>query len=303
MRRSPPVIPPLANPEAGWDPPDRSRTIDPADIERRVGPVDDHEVLAGGHANLNVRIADRVLRIHRRDPAATAREAALLRQRWSSFVVPELFASGDDFVLVRYVPHRLLDDGAAQGVACGRALAEIHARRFAVAGFLDGDLRVVQPLPDFIGALCAHVLALAGPGGDLRPVVVAEIERRRDVLAVVSAPPVLLHGDFKVSNLHWADEERLLVLDWEFAHAGPALMDIGQLIRWSPSRAFLDAFAAAYRSSGGTLPERWERWASLLDLANLCGLLASATEGSQRARDVRARIEAELALITRAAPG
>jgi Ser/Thr protein kinase RdoA (MazF antagonist) len=299
MRRSPPVIIPLANPEAGWEPPDRTRTVARADLEARIGPVGDYEVLVGGHANANVRLDDRVLRIHRRDPGATAREAALLRQRWVSFVVPDVIASGDDFLLLRHVPHRPLDDGAAHGVACGRALAEIHARRYPVAGSLDGELRVSEPRPDIVAALCGHVAAMDGPGEDLRPTVVAEIERRRDVLAVVATPPVLLHGDFKVSNLHWADEGRLLVLDWEFAHAGPALMDIGQLIRWSPSRAFIDAFAAAYRSSGGTLPERWERWSSLLDLANLCGLLATAAPGSQRATDVRARIDAELALVTR----
>ena len=44
---------------------------------------------------------------------------------------------------------------------------------------------------------------------------------------------VLLHGDFKVSNLHWADSDELLVLDWEFAYSGHALMDVGQLFRWS----------------------------------------------------------------------
>jgi fructosamine-3-kinase len=299
MRRSPSPVVPLANPEAGWEAPDRTRSVARADLEARIGPVGDYEVLVGGLANVNVRLDDRVLRIHRRDPGATAREAALLRQRWSSFVVPDVIASGDDFLLLRHVPHVPLDDGAAHGVACGRALAEIHARRFAVAGFLDGDLRVSEPLPDIVAALCAHLAAMDGPGHDLRPVVIGEIERRRDVLAVVATPPVLLHGDFKVSNLHWADEGRLLVLDWELAHAGPALMDIGQLIRWSPSRAFIDAFAAAYRSSGGTLPERWERWASLLDLANLCGLLATAEPGSQRATDVRARIDAELAVVTR----
>lgn len=67
-------------------------------------------------------------------------------------------------------------------------------------------------------------------------------------------------------------------------------MDIGQLLRWSPPLAFLDAFASAYQDAGAQLPSGWRALASAFDLANLVGLLANAAPGSRRARDARDRI-------------
>src|SRR5262249_31223649 len=106
-----------------------------------------------------------------------------------------------------------------------------------------------------------------------------------------AAAPVLLHGDFKASNLHWTLDERLLVLDWEFAYAGPALMDIGQLLRWRPPEAFVTAFAAAYQNHGGVLSADWRRSADVFDLVILAGLAGGAEPDSRRAHDLRARIE------------
>jgi aminoglycoside phosphotransferase (APT) family kinase protein len=102
----------------------------------------------------------------------------------------------------------------------------------------------------------------------------------------------LLHGDFKVSNLHRADDGALLVLDWEFAFAGPALCDIGQLLRWQPSALLEGAFAEAYRAGGGVLGEGWRRAADTLDLANLIGLLARGHGDALRVADLVERIRA-----------
>ncbi|MDE2291301.1 MAG: phosphotransferase, partial [Elusimicrobia bacterium] len=102
---------------------------------------------------------------------------------------------------------------------------------------------------------------------------------------------VLLHGDFKPSNLHRSGED-LVVLDWEFAWAGPALMDVGQLLRWSPPAAFVAGFAAAYLAGGGVLPAGWRRLAELFDLFNLVGLLEAP--GKRRAADVSARVRRTL---------
>ena len=289
----------LANPELAWEPPVQARSVDRAEIEARVGTVDAPiEVLGGGLANVNVRIGDRVLRIHRRDPAAAGREAALLERRWTSFRVPELLARGHDFALLRHVPHRPLDDLPAHGAAVGRALAEIHANRFPDAGFLDDQLAIATPMHDVVGAFHDHVLAgTEGPWGQLRAAIAGALRAHAGALRALAAGPVLLHGDFKVSNLHWTERDELLVLDWEFAYAGPALMDIGQLTRWSPSPAFLDAFAGAYRDRGGALPPDWLRWAATFDLVNLSGLLEAATPDSARGIDVSHRIGETLAAL------
>lgn len=294
---------PLPNPERAWERPPQVDADDPADVvRRRLGPTSASvELLPGGFANLNVRVgADRVLRVYLRDPAVRPKEALLLRRGWRSLRVPAVLDEGDDFLLLERVAHGPLLATAEHGAAVGRALAELHQVRFDVAGHLGRDLTVVEPFPCAVSALRAHVDdLLEGPAGalmhDFAAPLRAFLAERADRLRASAGPPVLLHGDFKASNLHWTTDERLLVLDWEFAWAGPALMDVGQLARWAPPDAFCEAFAASYRGAGGALPHEWRRDAAAFDLANLVGLLASAPAGSRRALDVRGRIAETLA--------
>lgn len=291
-------MPALPNPERAWGRPSLVDAPDPAEVVRsRLGPTDEPlEVLSGGLANLNVRVGDaRVLRVYRREPAARPKEASLLRRGWRSLRVPAVLSEGDDFLLLERVAHGPVLATAEHGAAVGRALAEIHETRFEVAGHLGGDLRVSEPFPCVVSALLAHVDDLLdGPAGALVPDLAASLRaylaERADRLRARAGAPVLLHGDFKASNLHWTTDERLLVLDWEFAWAGPALMDVGQLVRWSPPAAFCDAFAASYRAGGGALPDDWPRDAATFDLVNLVGLLAHAPAGSRRVVDVRASL-------------
>ena len=84
----------------------------------------------------------------------------------------------------------------------------------------------------------------------------------------------------------------MLVLDWEFAFAGPPLMDLGQLVRWPVPRSFLDALESGYESKGGRLPQDWTGRAAAFDLVNLVEMLVRSTPGTKRAKDLRARIEA-----------
>lgn len=58
--------------------------------------------------------------------------------------------------------------------------------------------------------------------------------------------PVLLHGDFKPFKLRWGNDDRLLVLDWEFSYAGPGLMEIGELCRWGIVQPFRRSFETSY---------------------------------------------------------
>jgi aminoglycoside phosphotransferase (APT) family kinase protein len=285
------------NPERAWAPPASTIAIDRSDVERRIGPVGAFEVLSGGLANANVRVGDRVLRIYRRDRSALAKEAALLGRPWKTFIVPAVLAAGRDFLVLEHVTHDPLEPTSAHGAAIGRALAEVHATSHRAHGFLGDDAEVREPFPDWFAALrdyatsCAHPIAPALSGR-----VCAFIAERERDYRLAAGEPVLLHADWKASNLHWSRARGLpLVLDWEFAWAAPALLDVGQLVRWHPPVAFQDAFAASYRESGGRLPEDWARRAAAFDLFNLCGLLERAEPGSRRAVDVIARIEETLA--------
>jgi aminoglycoside phosphotransferase (APT) family kinase protein len=129
------------------------------------------------------------------------------------------------------------------------------------------------------------------------------MDDRIPALRAVAGPPVLLHGDFKPSNLHWTHRSELLVLDWEFAYAGSALSDIGQILRWGPPQIFIDAFGETYSAKGGHLVADWRRWAAMFDLVNLAGLLVkthpSSTDASHATRvpDVQRRVEATLSAL------
>jgi fructosamine-3-kinase len=289
------------NPESAWERTAQLASFDAGDVERRLGLSNEPlELLSGGLANLNVRLGSaRVLRIYRRDRSVVKKEQALLQSGWASFVVPAVLGAGEDFLLLEYVPHGALGISAEHGIDVGQALAEIHRRRYAQSGFLGSDLNVATPFPDLFEAFSSYARSELERASlqlkiDLRSRVGTFLDAREDALRRLAGAPVLLHGDFKASNLHWTLENRLLVLDWEFAYAGPALMDIGQLIRWNPPSTFVSAFAESYRQHGGELPDDWHTWAAVFDLFNLVGLLGGAAPHSRRATDVQHRIERTL---------
>jgi aminoglycoside phosphotransferase (APT) family kinase protein len=290
----------LANPERDWARPEPAPANLRAEVERRIGPTTEPlELLTGGLRNLTVRVGDqRVLRIHRQGTADVAKEAALLRLPWRSLVVPPLLATGDDFLLLGYVAHAPLPDTPTSGAVVGHALAEIHALPYPTAGFVDEQLAIREPFGDSVtpfydfawahGRTCERALGAALTGR-----VYAQLDAQLEALQAHAGPPLRIHSDFKVSNLHWTATEELLVLDWESSWAGTRLCDLGQLMRWNPPAPFVAAFVASYGAGGGQLPDDWQRWAALLDLCNLVGLLDDDA-GSQRNGDLRRRIEQTL---------
>jgi fructosamine-3-kinase len=288
----------LPNGEDSWERPKQTQALDQTEVERRIGSASEPlEILSGGLANLNVRIGvGQVLRIYRRDPGVAGKECALLRSGWKSFRVPGVLMSGEDFLLMEYIAHKPIDGDAVHGAAAGQALAEIHRVSYSQAGELNAELAVCRPFGDVIDAFREYAfseLEKLEPalGQGIRTSVVAFLEKYQSELRALSGSPVLLHGDFKASNLHWTDRGEFLVFDWEFAYAGPKLMDVGQLIRWRPPASFIEGFASAYRDCGGTLPTDWQKWAGAFDLFNLIGLLSGVPPDSRRAIDVRHRIQ------------
>lgn len=300
---------PLANPESRWKRREALEHVAVAELEACLGERvhGSFELLSGGMANVNVRVGSRVVRIHRRDPGAWAREAALLRRHYSSFRVPRVLRAGEDFLVLEWVDHGPLLGTAEHGAAVGRALAEIHSVSFGAAGDLDASLNVRERFPDLVGALVDYACtALDDPSCALPAALRSEVARAlraaAPLLREVAGAPVLLHGDFKASNLHWASTDALLVLDWEFAYAGSRLSDIGQLLRWEPPAPFVEAFAGAYRAAGGDLDDGWQRWAATFDLVNVIGLVQNLAEPADRipnakVRDVTGRIEKTLTLL------
>lgn len=291
----------IINPEESWVPSGQVSVISRSEVEKCIGPTTEPlQLLSGGQANTNIRIGDdKVLRLYRRDASIAGKELSLIQKNWNSFVVPEIIRFGEGYLLMKYMNHSALEDKAEIGAALGEALAEIHSNRYETAGFIGTSLLIEEPMEDFVMDMWSYLCSfMDNPKPSLPGVLLEEVvkffDSKIEGLQEVSGHPVLLHGDFKVSNLHWSNQGKPLVLDWEFAYAGSVLMDMGQLFRWPVSPAFEEAFQKAYKASGGHLPDRWKYWAGILDLINLVGMLYKSTPDSRMALDITAKIKSTL---------
>lgn len=198
---------------------------------------------------------------------------------------------GRAFAIYEFARGRTLLEAALSGYVpdealsaqLGEAAAAIHSVRYAAVGWLDDALEIGQPmtpLSSWYGYFLTDTVRGRMEVG-MADRIVRLTELYDDALRELDGQASLVHGDFRPTNL-LVDEGRLsCVLDWEFAMAGHALADVGQLFRYpdlfpAASRA---AFAQAYESASGLLlPPGWERLAMLRDLVNLLQMLGPEEE-------------------------
>ncbi|MEV4840059.1 phosphotransferase family protein [Nonomuraea sp. NPDC049486] len=164
--------------------------------------------------------------------AGLAAEAGLIRAaREAGVPVPGVVAAADAYVLMERIegetiPRRILRDDAFRearprlAAQCGKALAAIHRMPLSAlpqagaAGAADDPLDQWRAALDMAGE--PHpVFELA-----LRRLAAARPERGRRTV---------VHGDFRNGNLIVGPEGVRAVLDWELAHAGDPLEDLGWL--------------------------------------------------------------------------
>ena len=260
-------------------------------------------VLGGGLRSLNVEVHGLVARIAVDESArrTLAKEAALLERMRPRVRVPRLHDRSDDVLLLEHVAHVELPDTERAGERAGRAAARIQALRFARAGFLDAELAVPEPFASAYDGLRewgeAGLRGVAGERlGSCADRIRSLWDRHERPMRELGSEPVLTHSDFKPANVKWLpEEEDVLVLDWEFAWAGPALFDLGMMLRWGASPGFVRGLARGYRDAGGVLPEGWRPLAALLDLFNLVGMLDDATPRPIRDADLLRRVRETLA--------
>ncbi|GGS64468.1 phosphotransferase family protein [Nonomuraea spiralis] len=188
-----------------------------------------------------------------------AAEARLMRVAGDAGVpVPRVVAAGASYVLMtripgETIPRRILRDDAYErarprlAAQCGRALAAVH--RMPLSCLPESE--PADPLRRW-----RDVLDLTG-----EPHPVFELALRR---LTADRPPAsrtsVVHGDFRNGNLVVGPEGIRAVLDWELAHAGDPLEDLGWLCvkAWRfgsplPVGGFggYTELAAAYEEAGG----------------------------------------------------
>ena len=252
--------------------------------------------------------------ILRRDPPSAPKgnmglEAALLSAAAGVGVpVPRLLTSSDDrevlgssFMVVdrlegETIPRRILREpelaAARAGLArqCGEVLARLHTIPASEVPGLSAEDPVEQYRRTF---------AALGSGSAVFEIAFRWLDENRPV---PSEGARLVHGDFRNGNLIVGPEGIRAVLDWELAHAGDPMEDLGWLCAKSwrfgvdrPVGGFgtYDDLVAGYESAGGQPVDRqvlrwWEVFGNLR-WGVICMMQASAhTSGMIRSVELAA---------------
>ncbi|HVZ33749.1 MAG TPA: aminoglycoside phosphotransferase family protein [Polyangiaceae bacterium] len=274
-------------------------------------------VLAHGLANTNLRFrlqgsADAyVLRLHTRERAAARRERALMNLlahgAGPAVPVARLIYSDAEpergqhpYSIWSFVEGTLLSELFPQlppeqlveiARECGRVLARLRQYSFAACGQFGAELEIARDygrpsrfVPDAVRQALFDGRAGDRLGAALRDDLWRLVERAAPRLTVIDDRYSLVHCDYKRSNLlllrsggSWAVSA---VLDWEFAFAGPPLIDVGLFLRAGAAlpAGFREAFVAGYRAGGGELPEDWLPLSRLIDVLSQLTFLNDASE-------------------------
>ncbi|SDL61553.1 Predicted kinase, aminoglycoside phosphotransferase (APT) family [Nonomuraea maritima] len=160
--------------------------------------------------------------------AGLAAEARLMRAAATAGVpVPRIIASAESYILMTRVPgetipRRILRDDAYAPARprlarqCGQALAAIHRMPLSAVPD-DGQDDPLERWRDLLDQL-----------GEPHPVFELAL-RRLGATRPRRSRRTVVHGDFRNGNLIVGPEGVRAVLDWELAHAGDPLEDLGWL--------------------------------------------------------------------------
>jgi aminoglycoside phosphotransferase (APT) family kinase protein len=259
------------------------------------------EPLAGGLSNTLYRLRTEdlpdtfVLRVYTRDPAACRKEMDIHRLVRGTVPVPEIVYADPDgappHALMRWVEgptfrdvkHSRDADAVAEcAQAIGETLAGIGAFRFPRPGAIGPGLEIGARYPavaDFVEECLRSPVTQERLAVDTRDRVRAYIHRWTPRLREFDSESTLVHSDYGSPNLVMRCEggrwQVAAVLDWEYAFSGPALCDIGHMMRYErrESPRLEPHFSRGYLEAGGVLPDDWFELGRAMDLTALLEFL------------------------------
>jgi fructokinase len=285
------------------------------------------ELVSGGFANASYKVAlshlaaPIVVRVYLRDPSAAYREASILDLVKERVPVPDvLYVSPEarephTYIILRWMDGIPLDQALTEASrgdariavrATGGVLAGLQTFRFAAAGFFGPTLEVE--------AVASETRAIVGVlerclfddvGEDRLGVALTQrlwqfVKEHEESLGAVEHQSLLVHGDFSGANVvvRTTPEPPAVsaVIDWEYAHSGTPLVDLGSILRRAAGRPawFEEELVRGYREDGGVLPENWRQVSRIVDLVKLCAFVRSPNLGDVAVDGVRAIVEATL---------
>ena len=143
-----------------------------------------------------------------------------------------------------------------------KRLAEIH--RVPVSAFGTGARGAESTSTDYVRTWIeqsyANWKALDTPG----PLMDTSFRWLLDNLDRYQGGRALVHGDYGLNNMLIHEDRVSSILDWEFAHIGNPVYDLGYFRFQAESLGSWEEFLDAYAEAGGTVPDR-----KILDYANL----------------------------------
>lgn len=270
-------------------------------------------LITEGKCNTNYRVivfgvCDPVLlRLYVRDPSACARERNIHGMLQGHVPVPKSFYAGEmaetggwsyavfSWVeavrLDHWLPSATPEDASKVAYDIGKAWAAKRGLEFDQPGFFDAGLNITIPFTDAVDGYLSHLeecLSRGNAGQRLGEALTDEIRQRveenRYLLDGEKDARSLVHADFRPANMLVREGaggwELAAVLDWEFAHSGSCIGDVGQLFRFEETLppGFEDAFMRGAAEHGAPLPSDWKRMGRLFDLVHLCDLMDTEEE-------------------------
>jgi len=300
--------------KTGWERGTRGAPLSEAQVSRvlaRALPgraLRSFEWIAGGLINTNLKLQVEglegalVLRVYTRDPSACRKEADLHALVSVRVPVPEVLyanAEGSEEIgphlLMRWIEgltlrqlkaRRNAPEIAEAADSIGATLARIGGFTFPRPGpigpglvigppFIEGP----DPIPTFVEKCLSNPVTSLRLGQEVVLRIQDHVWSRATQLSELSEDRRLVHSDFNSPNVivdRVEDRWTVVgVLDWEFAHSGSPLFDVGNFLRYERrSSPLLEPhFSDGYRESGGVLPESWRELSRLCDLTSLCEIL------------------------------
>lgn len=253
------------------------------------------QLLSGGHVNTNygVQMSDGqqlVLRIYASGEAAFAKETEILRQLAGSVAVPGVRLATSRHDGFKH-PYAVLD--WIDGVPLNRVLLEEPESAPEIGDALAAILIGIrnqsvpnEPPVSVNEAVRCYLLDqnVAQHLGEKRSSRLRNLVRENSArIQELCTDTGLVHGDFQGDNIllekasgKWRVNG---ILDWEWAHNGCFLRDLGSLLRYpnESTEAFTTALEVGFSRRGVPLPAQWIMASRIWDLVPQCEKLTSPT--------------------------
>jgi aminoglycoside phosphotransferase (APT) family kinase protein len=283
--------------------------VDQQTAERLLVAYTPHKVaklalLSNGCANTNYKLTldnglSVVLRIYVRDATALGREMAINELVNELLPAPRFLHVDTSCTLIPY-PYAIVEwrEGILlrdliftnNEVAISKVMEEagyylglLRKLRLPMGGFFKENLQI-QPfaLEDeyfgFVMQLLQDEVVAESLGKNLQDMVQQVVSACANSIPEMNDAN-LTHGDYDPANILVKEDQGewkiSAILDWEFAHSGTYLLDMGLMLRYSHKMpTYVEtSFIRGVEECGIALPSDWKKQAKLMDLLCLLQLL------------------------------